>query len=129
MEMRVSFLMQYAPELLGEYAALPELEDEDAQSVQRFMAQVDLRQKAAENVPREIFDINLHIFEKNEADLRIRFTLEADYEYIGGSASGSKLKRFKEIERDIYKYYGVTQEDIDNQSPRYESLVKTLTVR
>jgi hypothetical protein len=59
----------------------------------------------------------------------MRFTLEANYEYIGGSASGSKLKKFKEIEQNIYRYYGVAQEDIDNKTPRYESLVKTLAVR
>jgi hypothetical protein len=128
-EMRASFLVQYAPELLGEYAALPKLEGEDAQSVQRFMAQIELRQKAAENVPREAFDIDLQIFEKNEKNLYMRFTLEADYGYIGGSASGSKIKKFDEIGRNVCRYYGVTQEDIDNKTQRYESLVKTLARR
>jgi hypothetical protein len=129
MQMRASFIMQYAQELLGEYASYPKLEGEDEESVKRFMEQVELRQKAAENVPKEVFDIDLHIFEKKEADLQMRFMIEADYGYIGGSASGSKLKRFEQIERNVYRYYGVTQEDIDNKTRRYEELVKTLARR
>jgi hypothetical protein len=128
-QVRASFIMQYASELLGEYASCPKLEGEDAESVQRFLAQVELRQKAAENVPQEVFDIDLHIFEKNEKNLDMIFTLEKDYGYIGGFASGSKLKKFEEIERNVYRYYGVTQEDIDNKTQRYEAFVKTLSRR
>jgi hypothetical protein len=128
-QMRASFIMQYAQELLGEYASYPKLEGKDEESVKRFMEQVELRQKAAENVPKEIFDIDLHIFEKQEANLQMRLMVEADYGYIGGSASGSKLKRFERIERNVYRYYGVTQKDIDNKTKRYEDLIKTLARR
>jgi hypothetical protein len=129
-QMRASFIMQYAQELLGEYASYPRLEGKDTKNMQRFMAQLELRQKAAENVPKEVFDIDLHIFEKNEGDLQMRLMVEAHYGYIGGSSSSSsKTKRFDRIERNVYRYYGVTQEDIDNKTQRYEDLVKTLAER
>ena len=53
------------------------------------------------------------------------------YDYIGGGASGSKkiLKDFNKIFKDIYRYYGVTKEDITNKSKRYDMVVRTLARR
>jgi hypothetical protein len=130
-EMRASFLLQYAPELLGALASYPKLEGEDAESVQKFMEQIELRQKAAENVPRDSFDIDLHILEKNDADTQMQFSVERNYGYIGGGASGSKkkMKKYKKLYRYIYRYYGVSQEDIDQKTARYETVIKTLAGR
>jgi hypothetical protein len=130
-EMRASLLMQYAPELLGELEPYPKLEGEDAKSVQKFMEQIELRQKAAENVPKEAFDIDLHIFEKNDADIQMQFSVERNYCYIGGGASGSKkkMKKYEKLYRDIYRYYGVSQEDIDHKTARYKDVIKTLAGR
>jgi len=130
-QMRAAFIQQYAPQLMGEYASYPQLEGRDAGSIQKFMEELKLRQKAAENVPRELFDIDLHIFEKNEADIRMRLTIEWKYQYIGGSCSGSKfkMKKYKKIYRNVYRYYGVSQEDIDKKTKRYEELVKTLAMK
>jgi Ribonuclease G/E len=97
-EMRASFLLQYAPGLLGEL---------------------------------DSFDINLHIFEKNDADTQMQFSIERNYGYIGGGASGSKknMKKYEKLYRDIYRYYGVSQEDIDHKTARYEMVIKTLAGR
>ena len=130
--MRASYIMMYAPELLGTLAPYPELAGEDTKDMKKFMEQIELRQKAAENIPPELFDIDLHIFEKEEADFRMRLIIESKYDYIGASTSGgSKLmvKKFRKIYRSIYRYYGVTQEDIDKKSIRYEKLIKCLTIR
>ena len=32
------------------------------------------------------------------------------------------MKKFKKISRDLYSYYGVTEEDIKNKTKRYLSL-------
>lgn len=130
-EMRASFIIQYAPELLGTLASYPKLAGEDTKNIKRFMEQIELRQKAAENVPQELFDIDLHIFEKEEADLQMRFSMESKYGYIGGSASGSKLKmkKYRKLYRNIYRYYGVTQEDIDKKTRRYKEVVESLAMR
>lgn len=130
--MRASYIMMYAPELLGTLASYPESAGEDTKDMKKFMEQIELRQKAAENIPLELFDIDLHIFEKEEADFRMRLIIESKYDYIGAStSSGSKLmvKKYRKIYRSIYRYYGVTQEDIDKKTIRYEKLVKCLTLR
>ena len=36
------------------------------------------------------------------------------------------MKSFNKIYRDVYRYYGVTQEDIDSGSRRYKELINTL---
>ncbi len=131
-QMRASCIVLYAPELLGTLATYPELAGEDANDIKNFMDQMELRRKAAENISRELFDIDLHIFEKKEADLRMRFIMESKYDYIGASASGGSklmLKKYREIYRSIYRYYGVTQEDIDKKTNRYKEVIKSLALR
>lgn len=130
-QMRASFVMIYAPELLGTIASYPELAGRDMEAIKKFEEQLELRQKAAENIPKELFDIDLHIFEKEEADLHIWLIVEGRYGYIGGSASGSKqkMKKYNKIYRDVYRYYGVAQEDIDQKTKRYEEVIKVLARR
>ena len=57
--------------------------------------------------------------------------MEIDYTWniFGMSYSGNKevMKKFKKISRDLYSYYGVTEEDIKNKTKRYLSLVTNLS--
>lgn len=130
-QMRASFLLQYKPELLGELAELPKLEKQDEESVRLFMAQMEERQRAAEHIAADIFDIDLHIYEMQQEEDVARITLENTYGYIGGSASGSKkfMRKYHNMFQDIYRYYGVSQNDIEGQTKRYQELVKTLAMR
>ena len=57
--------------------------------------------------------------------------MEIDYTWniFGMSYSGNNavMKKFKKISRDLYSYYGVTEEDIKNKTKRYSSLVTNLS--
>ena len=131
-QMRASFILQYKPELLGDLAEAPKLENHEEETIELFMEQIEQRQKAAENIPPDIFDIDLHIYEKGDGNNQSRITVEKNYGYIGGSASGSKngfMREFDKTFRKVYQYYGVTQKDIDNNTKRYIELVKTLARR
>lgn len=131
-QMRASFIMQYKPELLGDLAEIPKLENHEEETIKLFMEKIEQRQKAAEDIPPDIFDIDLHIYEKGDGNNQSRITVEKNYGYIGGSASGSKngfMKEFDKTFRKVYQYYGVTQKDIDNNTKRYIELVKTLARR
>lgn len=127
-QMRTSFLLQYQPELLGELAEMPKLENHDEENVKMFFQQLEKRQKAAEAIPQTEFDIDMHIYEKKDDKLESQICVEKRYQYIGGSASGSKssMKKYRALYRKIYRYYGVSQEDIDNHTKRYDEVVKTL---
>jgi len=132
-QMRASFILQYNPELLGDLAKAPKLENHEEEAIKLFMEQIEQRQKAAENIPPDIFDIDLHIYEKDSGNNnQSKIIIEKNYGYIGGSASGSKnsfMKEFDKTFRKVYLYYGVTQKDIDNSTKRYIELVKTLARR
>lgn len=131
-EMRASFLLQYQPELLGELKDFPRLEGRDADSVKRFMEKMDGRQRAAEAVPAEKFDIDLCVLKKKKGNFQARLIFEKRYGYIGASASGRsdrEMRRHRREYRDLYRYYGVAQSDIDNKTKRYEDVLRTLAMK
>lgn len=130
--MRASFIMEYAPELLGEYAECPQLMSRDEEGIRKYIEQQELRQKAAASVSEELFDIDFHIFKKKLGDGEMDFLIETKYEYIGGGFNGSgniKRRQYEKMYRDVYGYYGVSKEDIDNKTKRYEEVVRMLAIR
>lgn len=128
-QMRASFLLQYRPDLVGEFSQEPQLKNHDQDSIKLFLQQSDQRQKAAEEVSKELFDIDLHIYER-KCQGESRVVIEKRYGYIGGSASGSRrdVKKYNKIYKKIYLYYGVTQRDIQQHTERFEDVVRTLTM-
>ncbi len=131
-QLRAAFILQYNPELLGRFKDYPELKGRDEDSIKHFLMLMNQRQKAAEDIPAELFDIDLCILEANEAEFTSKLILEKTYGYIGASASGTSKKAMKKhhkIFHDVYRYYGVTQADIDHQTKRYVELIGTLAVR
>ena len=129
-EMRTSFMINHAPELLGEYAKHPELKGHSEEEIREFMAQLEARKEIAKNVPKEKFDIDFHKYEKKIDDDEMNIIIEKKYAYIGGGATGKKtIKEFSKIYKDVYHYYGVTEEDIAKKTRRYDMVVRTLARR
>ena len=127
-EMRCSSILQYAPELLGEYATPPEFTSRDEEGIRKFQEELEKRQQFAAQIPKETFDIEYFVFEQKNKDGKMQICFEKRFGYIGANASGTKkyMKSFSKIYRDVYRYYGVTQEDIDSGSRRYKELINTL---
>lgn len=130
--MRVSSIFQFAPDLLGEYASLPELKSQDEAGIREFQAQWELRQQKAMEIPKDVFDIELYLLEKTDSKVRMCFEIETRFGHIGGSFSGqgkAKRRRFERLLRKVYTYYGVTEEDITGNTKRYQALVRMLAMR
>lgn len=51
-EMRCSSILQYAPELLGEYATPPRLTGQDEEGIRKFQAELEKRQQCAAQIPK-----------------------------------------------------------------------------
>lgn len=130
-QMRASFIIQYAPELLGESTACPKLKSESPEDVEVYIRQSEERMQRAMEIPSTEFDIDLHKFKKSFDDINdnIHIVIEKKYAYIGGGASGNKkvVKCFRRIYKDVYRYYGVTKEDKISKSERYKDVVRTLS--
>ena len=119
--MRASFLLQYRPELLGDLTEPKRPQQWDEKSVMEFMKQIEQRTEAARAVPKTEFDIDFHLYRKTGWD----------FESFSGSASGSTrvMRRYGADFRKVYRYYGVSQEDIRQHTKRFEEVVRQLTVR
>ena len=59
-EMRASFIMQYASELLGEYATMPQLKSESIEDIKEHIKQIEVRKQKAMEIPITEFDIDFH---------------------------------------------------------------------
>ena len=130
-EMRASFIMQYAPELLGEYATMLRLKSESKEDIQAHIREFQERQQRATEVPISDFDIDFHKFQISHEDINdnMYINIEKRFGYIGGGVSGDKkvMRRFHRIFKDVHRYYGVTAEDIENKSKRYEQVIRALS--
>ena len=130
-EMRASFIMQYAPELLGEYATMPRLKSESKEDIQAHIREFQERQQRAMEIPIEKFDIDVHKFQISFEDINdnMYIIVEKRFACIGGGVSGDKkvMRRFHRIFKDVHRYYGVTAEDIKNKSKRYEQVIRALS--
>lgn len=128
-DLRASFLIRFQPNLLGEYAMMPKLESHEPEALRAHMQKVQEQIQRAKDVPKELFDIDYHKLngkcEKNDESFFV--LIETKYGYIGGSAAGDgAIKKLKKAMIRLYKYYGVTQDDIDNRTERYRDLVSEL---
>lgn len=129
-ELRASYILQYKPELLGEFATIPDLTEDTEEAITEYLEQIRLRQEAAKEIPVEVFDIDFHIFVKEEGDNEGHFIIEKTHNYIGGGASGNTktVKKHNREFKRVYRYYGVTQEDIDNKTKRFKEVVRILAM-
>lgn len=128
-QLRASFIVQYQPELLGEYAEIPALDSEEPDAVKAYLEKCKEQLQRAMAVPEERFTIDMHKYVREYPDMNesLNVVIETKYGYIGGGAGGDQAVRdLDKIMRRLWTYYGVTQEDIDNRTERYRELISTL---
>ena len=129
-ELRASYILKYKPELLGELANIPDLTEHTEESIKEYLNLMKSRQEMAKSIPVELFDIDFHKFIKEDGDNEAHFIIEKTRDYIGGGASGNNntVRKHNREFKQVYKYYGVSQEDIDNKTDRFEEVVRMLAL-
>lgn len=63
-----------------------------------------------------------------QGSLQLEVNLEQEFFGISYSSRAKERKYFTRIMQDLYRYYGVTEEDIHRKSERYRVLVTILSV-
>lgn len=106
-----------------------------ARSLEEVVSYAMKKYNAVEaEIPRKMHelkkDMDFHVYEINMGDGRAEVEVNYDKGVFGISYSGSKktIKQMKEIARDLYLYYGISEEDIRNKSERYHSLLAILSI-
>lgn len=127
--LKASLIMRHRPDLLGELRNLEPPDGEDVEALKIFMEQINERNRMAEEIADDIFPIDFHIYEikwaKND---RMRIGVETIWQVLDVSFSGDKktMKQLNKQFKRVYLYYGVTAEDIKNETERYKSLLGVL---
>lgn len=130
--LKMSFIMQHAPELLGEYAKPPTLKSRDEAGIREFQKQLEIREQKAKEIPDDVFPLDYHIFIREDGEVRMEFDVEARFGHIGGGYSGPGKRgkrKFSSMYKDIFRYYGVSEEDIAQKTRRYTHLLTALAMR
>jgi len=89
-----------------------------------------LKESLISRYRQEVMAMDFHIYEISLGDGCLEMEIDYHWNIFGISYSGSKksMKRMKEIAKDLYLYYGVSEEDIRTKSERYHSLLATLSI-
>ena len=90
----------------------------------------ELLEEPAEEILQEQMPMDFHIYEICIGDGTLEMEIDYHWNIFNVSYSGSKksAKRMKEIAKDLYLYYGVSEEDILQKSERYHSLRAMLSI-
>lgn len=127
--LKASLVMRHRPDLLGELMDLKPPEGENVEALKTFLGQIQEREKMAAEIADDIFPIDFHIYEiKWSENDRMQIGVETVWQVLDGSFSGDKktMKQLRKLYKKIYWYYGVTAEDIKNETERFKSLLGVL---
>ena len=127
--LKASLIMRRRPDLLGELINLEPPEGEDVEALKAFCEKIQERRNRAAEIADDIFPLDFHIYEiKWSENDRMRIGVETVWQVLDGSFSGDKKtrKQLEKLFKRLYLYYGVTAEDIKNETERYKSLLGVL---
>ena len=127
--LKASLIMRHRPDLLGKLMNLEPPEGENIESLKAFWEQTQERERQAEKITDDIFPIDFHIYEVNwQENGWMQIGIENVWQVLDVSCNGDKktMKQLRNLSKKIYLYYGVTAEDIKNETERYKSLLGVL---
>lgn len=127
--LKESLILQHEPELLGEMKDIPLPDYFNEASVIEYFGKIKTRSEMIAEMPDSIIPMDFHLYKIEINDNFLEMEIDYTWNIFGMSYSGNKavMKKFKKIARDLYSYYGVTEEDIINKTERYSSLVTSLS--
>ncbi len=150
--LRISMLMLYHSDLVGERPPKPDMEalralseQERSDRLRAYMEACQSMQKRAAALPESILPIDYHcyrIIPEEGSEIHIEMEKVHDFMAEGCSAScgpcraggrinrrdgKQKMKRAQAIMHDIVRYHGVSEKDIAEKNERYRGLLTSLT--
>ena len=127
--LKESLILQHKPEVLGEMKDIPKPNIYNEKSIREYLCKIEARREMIAEMPDNVIPMNFHLYEIRIGD----DSLEMDIDYIWNifaiSYSGNKkvMKQFQKISKDLYIFYGVSEDDIKKKTERYLSLVTVLS--
>jgi hypothetical protein len=129
--LKESLILQYEPELLGEMKDIPVPDFSNEASVKEYWGKIKTRSEMIAEMPDSIIPMDFHLYKIRIDDDFLEMEIDYTWNIFGMSYSGNKavMKKFKKISRDLYSYYGVTEEDIKSALECYDERYNTFPLK
>lgn len=127
--LKESLILQHKPEVLGEMKDIPKPDISNEESVRQYLNKIKARGEMIAEMSDDIIPMNFHLYEIRIGDDVLEMEIDYIWNIFGISYSGNRkaMKQFEKISRDLYLYYGVSEDDIKKRTERYSSLVAALS--
>ena len=127
--LKESLILQHKPEVLGEMKDIPKPDISNENSIKEYLCKIEARSEMIDEMPDNVIPMNFHLYEIRIGDDFLEMAIDYIWNIFGISYSGDKrvMKQFKKISKDLYIFYGVSEDDIKNKTERYLALVTALS--
>lgn len=127
--LRENLILQHKQEVLGEMKDIPKPDISNEESVRQYLDKIKARSEMIAEMPDDIIPMNFHLYEIRIGDDVLEMEIDYIWNIFGISYSGNRkaMKKFEKISKDLYLYYGVSEDDIKKRTERYSSLVAALS--
>ena len=97
--------------------------------VREFYELLQERERKIEAISDEEVPMDFKMFELVIGKGHLEMVLDFRWDIFAVSYGGNRkqMRKLRRIAQDLYSYYGVTEEDITNQTERYSALVSVLS--
>ncbi len=126
--LREGLIIQNRPELLEGLEEMKRPEVFTKEAMEEMSLRIKRRSEAIARIPDEQFTMDFHVYEIIIEGGRMEIEVDYLWDILGISYSGNKraMRELKKMGRRLYVYYGVTKEDIRDESKRYSALLTAL---
>ncbi len=126
--LREGLIIQNRPELLEGLEEMKRPEVFTKEAMEEMSLRIKRRSEAIARIPDEQFTMDFHVYEIIIEGGRMEIEVDYLWDILGISYSGNKraMRELKKMGRRLYVYYGVTKEDIRDETKRYSFMVTAL---
>ena len=127
--LKESLILQHKPEILGEMKDIPKPNIYNEKSIREYLCKIEARREMIAEMPDNVIPMNFHLYEIRIGDDSLEMNIDYIWNIFAISYSGNKkvMKQFQKISKDLYIFYGVSEDDIKKKTERYLSLVTALS--
>ena len=127
--LKESLILQHKPEILGEMKDIPKPNIYNEKSIREYLCKIEARREMIAEMPDNVIPMKFHLYEIRIGDDSLEMNIDYIWNILAISYSGNKkvMKQFQKISKDLYIFYGVSEDDIKKKTERYLSLVTALS--
>ena len=127
--LKESLILQHKPEILGEMKDIPKPNIYNEKSIREYLYKIEARREMIAEMPDNVIPMKFHLYEIRIGDDSLEMDIDYIWNILAISYSGNKkvMKQFQKISKDLYIFYGVSEDDIKKKTERYLSLVTALS--